>query len=179
MMHVEVPVESLRKLIKKLPENSDLSVLHLPGDVMKTADVLETAALLNAVDDVLDALPNLSVLGIHGLQLRPAHIPVLTSMFGVLRCKLTGLSLSLQDWDFDDFQGERLLLEAIFKMRKLEMLAFPEFKTFFKLSIRHPNFLASAQHCTVFVRGEPIPQFHAAISAVAPNLTTLAALFEA
>jgi hypothetical protein len=42
MMHLEIPVANLHKLIKKLPQNPDIYVLHLPGDVMKTADVLET-----------------------------------------------------------------------------------------------------------------------------------------
>jgi hypothetical protein len=178
MMHLKIPISSLRKLIKKLPQNQDLSVLHLPGDVMKTADVFDTLDLLNAVDDIVDTLPNLRVFGVHGLQLRAAHVPVLSRMLGVLRDKLTGLSFSLEDWDFEQFHGQRFLLEAICKLRKLDMLAFPQFEAFVQGSTNFLQWSATLQQCTVLVGGEPSQEHMAAVSAVAPNLTILPAPFE-
>jgi hypothetical protein len=124
MMHLAFPVASLKRLIRRLPSNPDISVLHLPAKVMETAGASDTLEVLNTVDEVLDALPSLSFFGIHGLRFRKEHLHVFISMCRGLRNKLIGLSLSLKDWEFEGFHGECFLLEAIGKLRKLEMLAF-------------------------------------------------------
>jgi hypothetical protein len=178
MMNLEIPVANLRRLIKKLPQNPEISVLHLPGHVMKTAKVFETVDLLNAVDDVAHLLPNLSILGIHGLQLRSEHIPVLTSMLRVLRCKLTGLALVLKDWKFGGFHGHRFLLAAIGKLTNLEMLVFPAFEAFVASSTDLVQLLASAQQCTVVVSGKPSQAHLAVVAEMAPNLEIVSAPFE-
>jgi hypothetical protein len=199
MMHSEIPIASLQKLIKRLPQNPDISVLHLPAKALEYAGVPETLALLTAVDDVLDKLPKLTHLGIHGLNLRQEHLPVFTSMCRGLRCKLTGLSLSLKSWVFGEFYGEKYLLEAIGKISKLEMLAFPRFAEFVSDSkdllqpskgrkrLSYPlksrkvllQLLATAQERTVFVEGEPSQALMAAVSEVAPNLKIVSVPFNA
>jgi hypothetical protein len=180
MKNSEIPVNSLHRLIKKLPQNPNISVLHLPGEALATSEVFETLDLLNAVDAVVDLMPNLSVLGIHGLKLRAAHIPVLASILSVLRGKLTGLSLVLEDCKLDGFHGERCLLDAICKMRKLGMLAFPDLEAFWGFpSAKRTNFaqlLATAQPCTLFVRAKSWRNFSDFV-ATAPNLTVLSAPF--
>jgi hypothetical protein len=178
MMHSVLPLASLQKIIKKLPQNPDISVLHLPAKVMDTAGVIETLDLLTLVDDVLDELPKLTHLGIHGLHLRQEHLPILTNICRALRRQLKGLSLSLKDWGFGGFQGERYLLEAIGKLSKLEMLAFPEFQKFVGYSNYRLQFLASAQERTVFVRGEPSQELLAEVLAVAPNLNIISIPFD-
>jgi hypothetical protein len=178
MMHAEFPVASLQRLIQKLPHHPDISVLHLPAKVMETAGVSETLDLLTAVFDALNALPKLTHLGIHGLHLRQEHLPVFTSMCAGLRCKLTGLSLSLKDWEFGAFRGVRYLLEAIGKLSNLEMLAFPRFEEFVGSRKYLLQSLSSAQQRTVFVRGEPSQEIMAAVRAVAPNLHILSLPFD-
>jgi hypothetical protein len=180
MKNSEIPVNSLHRLIKKLPQNPNISVLHLPARAIETSEVFETLNLLNAVDAVLDLMPNSSVLGIHGLKLRPVRIPVLASILSILRGKLTGLSISLEDCKLDCFYGERCLLEAICKMRKLGMLAFPNMEDFLgSPAAKRTNFvhlLASAQPCTLFVRAESWRHFSGLV-AMEPNLTILSAPF--
>jgi hypothetical protein len=179
MFYAEIPMDGLRKLIKKVLHNPYIAVLHLPARIMETSKVSETLAVLNALDDVLHTMPNLRFLGIHGLQLRQDHVPVFASICKGLRGKLTGFSLSLKDWDFGEFHGERYVFEAIGKLSKLEMLAFPDFKRFMRGSKSLLRLLASEQKRTVIVRGEPAPWLRLAASEVAPNLTIVSAPFDA
>jgi hypothetical protein len=181
MMNSEVPVCSLYRLIKKLPQNPVISVIHLPVKAMENADEFVTLGLLNAVDYVLDMMPNLSVLGIHGLKLRPVHIPVLASMLSVLRGKLKGLSLSVKEWQFCGLHGERCLLEAVCKLRNLEMLAFPDLQDFLgSSSPERTHFvqaIARGPLRTLMVRAEswrPLSDEFA----LAQNLTILSVPFE-
>jgi hypothetical protein len=177
MTHSDVSVANLHKLIKKLPEYPEISVLHLPRKVLAAAGVSETLEVLSTVDDVLDMLPSLSVLGIHGLRLRAEHVPALISIFRVLRCKLIGLSLSLKSWKFGGSNGERVLLEAIGKFSKLELLVFPDWEKFVGDRTDLVKCLATARECTIFVRDEPSQGHLAAVAAVAPNLNILSAPF--
>jgi hypothetical protein len=173
-----IPVGSFQGLMKKLRHHPEISVLHLPEFPFEEAGLFESVDLLNALDGIVDTLPNLSVLGIHGLQLRADHIPVLTSLFGLLRHKLTGLWLSLDDWNFRGFQGEKYLLGAIGKLYKLQMLVFPDWERFFARSSDLLQTLAGAQY-TLFVSGKPQKEFMSDVAAVAPNLTILSAPFAA
>jgi hypothetical protein len=178
MMHSDIPVAGLRRLIKKLPQNPEISVLHLPGNVMKTAKPSETVDLLNAVDDVVHRMPNLRVFGVHGLHLRSEHILVLVRMLSALRWKLTGLSLCLQDWKFGGFHEKRYLLETIGKLRKLKMLVFPKLEAFVANDPDLVQLLASAQQCTVVVRGEPSMKLLVVVTVMAYNLEIVSAPFE-
>jgi hypothetical protein len=178
LLHANIPVADLINVVKKLRGNSEINVLHLPSKVFEIATLSQSLDLLNAVDAVADTLPKLSVLGIHGLKLRSDHIPVLTSMFRLLSGQITGLSLSLKDWAFEGFRGEKFLLEAIGKLYNLEMLVFPEWKKLLKDKEFLLHTLERKKKCLVFVRGTPGKEHLADVAAAAPNLTILSAPFE-
>jgi hypothetical protein len=178
LMHSNVSAAILLKFIKKLRNRPEISVLHLPSEVFRRATVAESVDLLNALDAIADTLPNLSVLGIHGLRLRTEHIPSLISLCSVLREKLIGLSLCLEDWMFDQFDGYMYLMEAIGKLRKLEMLVFPDWKEFVDECDEILHKFAQTQKCMVFVRGDPGQEHSLDVSEMAPNLTIVSAALE-
>jgi hypothetical protein len=173
-----VPVAGLLKLIKKLPEYTNVSVLHLPKKVFESVGEAESVDVLNALDSVLARLPKLTVLGLHGIQLRTEHIPVLISIISALRDKLTGLSLSLHDWEFEGVADERFVLKSISKLCKLQMLVFPDWEEFVGDELSLVSALASARQCTVLVRGKLSQGCLSDVAKLAPNLTILSAPFE-
>jgi hypothetical protein len=118
------------------------------------------------------------VLGLHGLRLRTEHIPVLIRIFSELRGQLRGLCLSMSDWEFGRFPGERFLLEAIGRIWSLRMLAFPDWLLFVGGQMDLVSAFASSRGCTVLIRGELSQLRLALVSVVAPKLTLMSVSFE-
>jgi hypothetical protein len=170
MKHSDIPVASLQRLFSRLQQNPSISGLYLPAKVMETAGLSETIDVLHSLDNVVDVLPNLRFLSIHGLHLRQEHTPVLASLCRALRSKLKGLSLSLKEWEFGGFDGQRFLLEAIGKLSKLEMLEFLDLEEFLGDSTHLLRSLARWRALEVLVRDEPSQGFVAAVSAMAPDV---------
>ena len=127
----KTPISRVLKLIKALPSCTALRVLHLPCSTPDVNSPDESLCVQNALKEVLPEMHMLGVLGIHRLQLHPQHLAVLSYIFNCTRTTLTGLAVTLRDWQFTaDQQAKVRFFEAVVRLRNLRVLALPGWHRF-------------------------------------------------
>jgi hypothetical protein len=132
----QMPVSRLLTLIHAIPAKSNLRVLHLPCSSPDVDSSDESLCILNALREVVSSWRQLSVLGLHRLQLREQHIGALSAILHNVKDILTGLALSLRDWQFQvgdlncSLKCKLQFFEGIAKLQKLRLLAIPQWQRF-------------------------------------------------
>ena len=153
--------------IAHLSACTQLTVLLLPS--MVSSD--HTTHMLEALDSVLGDLKGLKVLGLHGMVLRMDHMHVLISMCSVMRDRLEGLTISIQDWNFpDELQGKRLLFAAIGRLRSLKVLVFDQWAEFAAQDVTMLRELRYLKGLKVLLKEVPSAVYVHALEKQAPGL---------
>jgi hypothetical protein len=133
---LQMPVSKLLTLIYALQAHSAPRVLHFTCSSRAVYSSDESLCILNALKEVVSILRQLSVLGLHCLQLQKDHLDALSEIFYEVKGCLTGLALSLRDWQFQVGQLDCSSLcklrffEGIAQLKNLKLLAIPQWKGF-------------------------------------------------
>lgn len=131
LREAELPLSQTLRLIRSLPANPELQVLHVSCMAEQADSTDGSLCVLDALNQDLSKMPNIVVLGIHRLQVRAKHLKTLSTLCDALKGNLTGLGLSLRDWQFDrDMHGKELFFQAIARLNNLKVLALPQWDRF-------------------------------------------------
>jgi hypothetical protein len=170
----QVPLSKLLRLVSILPEHRTLRVLHLPCSAAAMNNAEESLCVLHALKEAVSSWRPLSVLGLHSLQLRKQHLVALSAIFYYLKDCLTGLALSLRDWQcqavYFNFSTQCKLqfFEDVTKLQNLRFLALPQWEQFVSSEHAVLTPLRKFQELTILV--DSCPKVASEACAIVPGL---------